>query len=114
MTTTGNGQGYQEWEGDLPGKKELVSLFIRAPDLGFLKPLYSKARFFIFDPARKIGDTNPFSARQKYFQQYGYVQLSHQSLGQSLRLGIHFSFRTFLVGPNIRRDCMVLGEIQLG
>jgi hypothetical protein len=35
-----------------------VSLFIRAPDLGFLKPLYSKARFFIFDPARKIRDTN--------------------------------------------------------
>ena len=36
----------------------LVSLFIRAPDLGFLKPLYSKAQFFIFDPARKIRDTN--------------------------------------------------------
>ncbi len=36
----------------------LVSLFIRAPDLGFLNPLYSKARFFISDPARKIGDTN--------------------------------------------------------
>jgi hypothetical protein len=36
----------------------LVSLFIRAPDLGFLKPLYSKARFFGLDPARKIRDTN--------------------------------------------------------
>ena len=36
----------------------LVSLFIRAPDLGFLKRLYSKARFFVFDPARKIRDTN--------------------------------------------------------
>ena len=35
-----------------------MSLFIRAPDLGFLKPLYSKAPFFIFDPARKIRDTN--------------------------------------------------------
>jgi hypothetical protein len=35
-----------------------VSLFIRAQDLGFPKPLYSKARFFIFDPARKIRDTN--------------------------------------------------------
>jgi len=36
-----------------------VSLFfICAPDLGFLKPLYSKARSFIFDPARKIRDTN--------------------------------------------------------
>jgi hypothetical protein len=58
MTTTSNGQGYQEWESSLPGKKELVSLFIRAPDLGFLKPLYSKAQFFIFDPARKIRDTN--------------------------------------------------------
>jgi hypothetical protein len=39
-------------------RKKLVSLFIRATDLGFLKPLYSKARFFIFDPARKIRDTN--------------------------------------------------------
>jgi hypothetical protein len=42
----------------LPWQKTLVSLFIRAPDLGFLKPLYSKAQFFIFDPARKIRDTN--------------------------------------------------------
>jgi len=39
-------------------KNTLVSLFIRAPDLGFLKPLCSKAPFFIFDPARKIRDTN--------------------------------------------------------
>ena len=39
-------------------EKLLVSLFIRASDLGFLKPLYSKAPFFIFDPARKIRDTN--------------------------------------------------------
>jgi hypothetical protein len=38
-----------------------VSLFIRAPDLGFLKPLWSKARFFVFDPARKIRDTNGFT-----------------------------------------------------
>ena len=38
----------------------LVSLFIRAPDLGFLKPLCSKAQFFVFGPARKIRDTNPF------------------------------------------------------
>jgi hypothetical protein len=36
----------------------LVSLFIRAPDLSFLKPLYSKARFFVFEPVRKIRDTN--------------------------------------------------------
>jgi tetratricopeptide (TPR) repeat protein len=35
-----------------------VSLFIRAPDFGFLKPLCSKARFFVFEPARKICDTN--------------------------------------------------------
>jgi hypothetical protein len=35
----------------------LVSLFIRATDLGFLKPLCSKAQFFVFDPARKIRDT---------------------------------------------------------
>jgi hypothetical protein len=28
------------------GKKWLVSGIIRAPDLGFLKPLFSKARFF--------------------------------------------------------------------
>ena len=35
----------------------LVSLFIRAQDLGFLKPLCSKARFFVPDPARKIHDT---------------------------------------------------------
>jgi hypothetical protein len=33
-------------------------LFIRAPDLGFLKPLCSKAKFFVFDPARKIRDNN--------------------------------------------------------
>jgi hypothetical protein len=39
----------------------LVSLFIRAPDLGFLNPLYSKARFFISDPARKIRETNEIS-----------------------------------------------------
>ena len=38
----------------------LVSLFIRAPDLGFLKRLYSQARFFVFNPARKIRDTNIF------------------------------------------------------
>jgi hypothetical protein len=38
-----------------------VSLFIRAPDLGFLNPLYSKARFFISDPARKIRETNEIS-----------------------------------------------------
>ena len=38
----------------------LVSLFIRTPDLGFLKPLWSKARFFVFDPARKIRDTNQY------------------------------------------------------
>ena len=37
----------------------LVSLFIRAPDLGFLKPLCGKPRFLVFDPARKIRDTNP-------------------------------------------------------
>jgi hypothetical protein len=51
-----------------------VSLFIRAPDLGFLKPLCSKARFFILDPARKIRDINdkplviamtPFSTQLK-------------------------------------------------
>jgi len=36
----------------------LVSLFIRAPDLGFLKLLYRKSRFFVFEPARKIRDTN--------------------------------------------------------
>ena len=40
----------------------LVSLFIRAPDLGFLKPLCGKARFFVFDPVRKIHDTNRISA----------------------------------------------------
>jgi hypothetical protein len=39
----------------------LVSLCIRAPDLGFLKPLCSKSQFFVFDPARKIRDTNEFS-----------------------------------------------------
>jgi hypothetical protein len=39
-------------------KIKLVSLFIRAPDLGFLKTLCSKAQFFVFDPARKIRDTN--------------------------------------------------------
>ena len=38
----------------------LVSLFIRAPNLGFLTPLCSKARFFVFDSARKIRDTNKF------------------------------------------------------
>ena len=38
----------------------LVSLFIRAPDLGFPKTLYSKARFFIFDPARRIRNTSGF------------------------------------------------------
>ena len=36
----------------------LVSLFIRVTDLGFLKSLCSKARFFVFGPARKIRDTN--------------------------------------------------------
>jgi len=36
----------------------LVSLFIRTTDLGFLKSLCSKARFFDFGPARKIRDTN--------------------------------------------------------
>jgi hypothetical protein len=35
---------------------KIVSVFIRAPDLGFLKPLCSKAQFFVFDPARKIRD----------------------------------------------------------
>jgi hypothetical protein len=35
-----------------------VSLFIRATDLGFLKLLYSKARFFVFYPLRKIHDAN--------------------------------------------------------
>lgn len=35
-----------------------MSLFIRAPDLGFLKLLCSKAQFFIVDPARKIRGTN--------------------------------------------------------
>ena len=38
--------------------KTLVSLFIRTTDLGFLKSLCSKARFFDFGPARKIRDTN--------------------------------------------------------
>jgi len=33
MTTTSNGQGYQEWESSLPGKKE-ISVFI-----------YSRSRF---------------------------------------------------------------------
>jgi hypothetical protein len=42
------------------GEFWLVSLFIRAPDFGFLKPLCSKARFFVFEPARKICDTNEF------------------------------------------------------
>ena len=39
-------------------EKALVSLFIRTTDLGFLKSLCSKARFFDFVPARKIRDTN--------------------------------------------------------
>jgi hypothetical protein len=47
------------YEGYCPNTgKLLVSLFIRAPDFGFLKPLCSKARFFVFEPARKICDTN--------------------------------------------------------
>ena len=44
-----------------PIVRRTVSLFIRAQDLGFLKPLCSKARFFVPDPARKIHDTNIFS-----------------------------------------------------
>ena len=42
-----------------------MSLFIRAPDLRFLKPLYSKARFFVFEPARKIRDTNENTAMNR-------------------------------------------------
>ena len=37
-----------------------MSLFIRTTDLGFLKSLCSKARFFDFGPARKIRDTNVY------------------------------------------------------
>jgi len=44
----------------------LVSLFIRTTDLGFLKSLCSKARFFDFGPARKIRDTNQFLVQQKW------------------------------------------------
>ena len=49
---------YQRLEDHMTANKLLVSLFIRAPDLGFLKPLDSKARFFGSDPARKIRNTN--------------------------------------------------------
>ncbi len=40
-----------------------MSLLIRAPDLGFLKPLCSKAQFFVFYPARKIRDINEKSEK---------------------------------------------------
>jgi hypothetical protein len=44
-----------------------VSLFIRAADLRFLKPLCSKAQFFVFDRVRKIGDTNKLSDTFPYW-----------------------------------------------
>jgi len=47
--------------------KSLVFLFIRAPDLGFLKPLCSKSQFFVFDPARKIRD--PKKNRPPFLQE---------------------------------------------
>jgi hypothetical protein len=40
----------------------LVSLFIRAPDFGFLKPLHRATQFLRFGRARIIHDTNQFPA----------------------------------------------------